>query len=164
MTEREDWEWCFCTVKTLYLSAYCCLPVFVFAKSKFWREQNLSYFSGNWKTRREKLGAETVLAIWLADPAVLTVPGSVSRSKDGLMAALNIFQHNTSSISILPIIPTEWLLSQNGRKRSALQVLGIEKKKECCLGVLWFVAPAMSPCNKVEHLTWWALRIHNPKH
>lgn len=43
------------------------------------------------KPEGKKLGAERVLVIWLADPAVLTRSGSVSRSKDWLMAALNIF-------------------------------------------------------------------------
>lgn len=106
--------------KIVHLSAFRCLPVFGFSTLtiqifegmfKFWREQNLVDFNGSWKDRREKLGTERVLAICLADPAVLTRSGSVSRSKDWLVAALNIFQHNTSSVPALPIIPAAFQTS-----------------------------------------------------
>lgn len=158
--------------KIVHLSAFRCLPVFGFHTStnqkfegmfKFWREQNLIDFNGNWKTRREKLGTQRILAIWLADPAVLTRSGSVSRSKDWLMAALNIFQHNTSSIPALPIIPATfqvlmcWMTfwKQKGEKWYASPWYW--KNKEYYLGVVWFVAHGMSLCHDMEHLTWWVL-------
>lgn len=131
---------------------------------KFWREQNLIDFNGNWNTRREKLGTQRVLAIWLADPAVLTGSGSVSRSKDWLMAALNIFQYTTSSISALPIIPaafqmlTYWMTSLSKQKEEKWYASPwYWKNEEYCLGVLWFVAHGMSPCHEMEHLTWQGL-------
>lgn len=75
---------------TVHLSVFRWLPVLGFhtltskifaGMFKFWREQNIIDFNGNWKSRREKLGTQGVLVIWLADPAVLTRSGSVSRSK-----------------------------------------------------------------------------------
>lgn len=128
----------------------------------FWQVQILKgaesyWFCGNWKTRREKLGAEGVLAIWLADPAVLTGLEVFLDQRTGWWQPLT-----SSSTTALPSLlyssspQNDFCLKMEGREVMCKSLV-LKKKKECCLGVLWFVTPAMSPCNKMEHLTWWRL-------
>lgn len=103
--------------------------------SKFWSEHNLIAFSGNREAGRGKLGMWRIPTIWFTDPAVLTRSGSVSGSKDWLMAALNVFQYHTSSISALPVVPAAvqmlmcWVTSLRTDWRAvACKTLGWQKR------------------------------------